>query len=88
MKPYVIRRVRPLALVPLAGLVAIVVVRRRARRSTSCRRGLLVGIAALLAFYEVWRRTLVLRVDADGVRLGTGRAPTVRSRGARSKRSR
>ena len=74
MKPYVIRRVRPLALVPLAGLVAIVafvVVLDFDVLSPVY----LVGIAALLAFYEVWRRTLVLRVDADGVRLTSVTVP-------------
>ena len=67
MKPYVIRRLRPSAFVPLLGAAAIVafVIALRLRRggSPAARR-------RASALFEAWRGTLVLRVDAKGVRIG------------------
>ena len=65
MKPYVIRRPRPYAFVPLlgaAGIIAFVVAFDFA--------WWFAAAAILLALSEAWRATLVLRVDDKGVRIG------------------
>ena len=65
MKPYVIRRPRLTAFVPLLGagaIVAFVFV-------FDFPRWFAVAAAAL-ALFEAWRGTLVLRVDAKGVLIG------------------
>ena len=65
MKPYVIRRPRPAAFVPLIGAVAIV-----AFVIAFDFAWWFAAAAAAIALFETWRATLILRVDAEGVRIG------------------
>ncbi len=65
MKPYVIRRPRLTAFVPLLGAAAIV-----AFVFVFDFPYWFAAAAAALALFEFWRETLVLRVDAQGVRIG------------------
>jgi hypothetical protein len=65
MKPYVIRRLRPSAFVPLLGSAAIV-----AFVIAFDFAWWFAAAAAAIALFEAWRATLVLRVDAKGVRIG------------------
>jgi hypothetical protein len=68
MKPYVIRRLRPAAFVPLlgaAGIVAFVLV--------FDFPWWFAAAAAAIALFEAWRGLIVLRVDAKGVLIGRRR---------------
>jgi len=65
----VIRRFRPAAFTPLLGLAVIVVVVFVLDLGFPAPTWFLVAAVAIV-LYEVWRATLILSVDAKGVRLG------------------
>ncbi len=65
MKPYVIRRLRPAAFVPLLGAGAIV-----AFVIAFDFPWWFAAAAVALALFEAWRGLIVLRVDAQGVLIG------------------
>ena len=65
MKPYVIRRLRPAAFLPLLGAGAIV-----AFVIAFDFAWWFAAAAVALALFEAWRGLIVLRVDAQGVLIG------------------
>ncbi len=67
---YTLRLPRPVALIPVGVLLALLAL--MALDVLPAFSPVVVAVALVLAAFQAWRRSLVLRVDEDGVELGRG----------------
>ena len=67
---YTLRRLRPVALIPPGALLAVLALMVLGVLPVFAPE--IVALALVLVSFQAWRRSLVLRVDEEGVQLGRG----------------